>query len=150
MVDVDGDLVFRDGQLYAASYRGQVVAFEALNARPLWNREISVYGGLAQAGDALLVADDRGSVWALDQRTGSATWKQDGLGYRWLTTPALHSGYAVVGDIEGYVHWMSLEDGRMVARARMGKKPLKGTPLVVGDLLIMTSTAGELAAFRVR
>ncbi|SDD47760.1 outer membrane protein assembly factor BamB [Aquimonas voraii] len=150
MSDVDGEIAFRDGLLFAGSYRGQVVAFEALNARPLWNREMSVYGGVVLAGEAVLVADDRGNLWSLDQRTGSAIWKQDALAHRWLTTPAYHAGYAAAGDIEGYVHWMSMEDGRFLGRARHGKKPLRGSPIVVDDLLIVTSTDGEIAAFRVR
>ena len=150
MSDVDGEIAFRDGLLFAGSYRGQVVAIEALNARPLWNREMSVYGGVVLAGEAVLVADDRGNLWSLDQRTGSAIWKQDALAHRWLTTPAYHAGYAAVGDIEGYVHWMSMEDGRFLGRVRHGKKALRGSPIVVDDLLIMTSTDGEIAAFRVR
>jgi outer membrane protein assembly factor BamB len=150
MVDVDGDLVFRDGVLHAASYRGQVAAFEAGSARPLWNREMSSYGGLALAPEALIVADDKGNVWSLDPRSGSAMWKQDMLAYRWLTTPAVHAGHAVVGDLEGYLHWISLVDGRLAARARLGKKPLRGTPIVADDLLIATSTKGEIAAFRIR
>ncbi len=150
MSDVDGEIAFRDGLVFAGSYRGQVVAFEAMNARPLWNREMSVYGGVILAGEAVLVADDRGNLWALDQRTGSATWKQDSLAHRWLTTPALHSGFAAVGDVEGYIHWMRMEDGQFVARARHGKKALRGSPIVVDDLLIVTSTDGEIAAFRIR
>jgi outer membrane protein assembly factor BamB len=150
MSDVDGELAFRDGVLFAGSYRGQVVGFEALNARPLWNREMSVVTGLVLAGDAVLASDDRGNVWSLDQRTGSATWKQDALGYRWLSTPAVHGGYVAVGDVEGYVHWMSTEDGRFVARERMGKKSIKGSPVVVNDLLVVTSTDGEIAAYRIR
>lgn len=150
MSDVDGEIAFREGLLFAGSYRGQVVAFEAVNARPLWNREMSVYGGVVLAGDAVLAADDRGNLWSLDQRTGSAIWKQDALAHRWLSTPAYHAGYAAVGDVEGYVHWMSMDDGRFVARARFGKKALRGSPIVVDDLLIVTSTDGEIAAFRVR
>lgn len=150
MSDVDGEIAFREGILFAGSYRGQVVAFEALNARPLWNREMSIYAGLTLAGEALLAADDRGNVWSLDQRSGSATWKQDALAHRWLSTPAYHAGYAAVGDVEGYVHWLSMDDGRFVGRARMGKQPIKGSPLVVDDLLIVTNTDGEVAAFRVR
>lgn len=150
MSDVDGEMAFRDGVLFAASYRGQVVAFEAMNARALWNREMSVYAGLALAGEAVLASDDRGNVWSLDQRTGSATWKQDALAHRWLSTPAYHAGYAVVADVQGYVHWMSMDDGRFVARTRLGKKPIKGSPLVVDDLLVVTTTDGDIAAYRVR
>ena len=67
-----------------------------------------------------------------------------------MTDTAFHSGFAAVGDIEGYVHWMRMDDGQFVARARHGKKALRGSPIVVDDLLVVTSTDGEIAAFRVR
>ena len=44
----------------------------------------------------------------------------------------------------------SAEDGRFVARARMGKKPIKGSPIVVNDLLVLASTDGDIGAFRIR
>ncbi|MCG6118374.1 MAG: outer membrane protein assembly factor BamB [Aquimonas sp.] len=150
MSDVDGEMAFDQGLLYATSYRGQAVALEATSARPLWNRELSSYGGVSLAGEQLLVADARGVVWALDRRTGSALWRNEDLGYRWLTTPVAHGGHVAVGDVEGFIHWLDSSDGRTIARQRLGKRPIRATPLVVGDLLLVTSTWGDVAAYRLR
>lgn len=148
MVDIDGELVATPGELYAASYKGQVVALDPGSGRQLWNRDLVVYTGLNLVGDRLLVSDRAGTVWALDRRSGAAVWRHDGLAHRWLTTPAVHGDYAVVGDLEGYLHWLRLDNGEIAARERPSKKPIRGTPQVVDGALYVLSTDGKLAAYR--
>ena len=148
MSDVDGELAFDQGVLYAASYRGQAVALDAGSARPLWNREMSAHGGVTVVGEQLLVADARGVVWSLDRRTGSALWRNEALGYRWLTTPVAHGGHVAVADLEGYVHWLDINNGRLIARERVGRRAVRATPVLVDDLLVVTGSFGDVAAFR--
>lgn len=148
MADVDGELQVGVSELFATSYHGQTVAFSTDNGRPLWNRDVGGYGGLAMTGDRLVVSDAAGTVWALDRATGSALWKQDQLARRFLTTPAIQGEYAVVGDVEGYLHWIRLDDGTIVGRDRIERSPILGTPQVsaAGTLYAMTSE-GKLAAY---
>jgi outer membrane protein assembly factor BamB len=148
MVDVDGELVVTAGELYASSYKGQVVAMDPASGRPLWNRDLVVFSGVALAGDQLLVSDLGGTVWALDRRSGAALWRQDGLAHRWLTTPAVHGEHAVVADLEGYVHWLRLSDGQFAARERAGRDRIRGTPQVADGVVYVLTTDGDLSAFR--
>jgi outer membrane protein assembly factor BamB len=150
MTDVDGEMVIDGAIAYAAAYKGQVLAISIDSGRPLWNRELSSYSGIAAAGDRLLVSDDRGTVWALDRATGSALWKQDVLAHRWLTTPAVQGDYAVVGDIEGYLHWLKLEDGALASRERLGNDPIRATPQVSDNVLYAVTTHGKHGAFRLQ
>ena len=150
MVDIDGELVVDAGDVFAAAYNGQVLAISAEGGRPSWNREVSSYSGLALSGEKLLLSDKDGTVWALDRRTGSALWKQDALAHRWLTTPAIQGNYAVVGDLEGYLHWLSLEDGSLAARDRLTREPIRATPQVTDDTLYAVGTNGELGAYRLQ
>lgn len=148
MVDVDGEIVVSGAEVYVASFNGQIQALDLGSGRSLWNREMSVYAGLALAGDRLLVADRDGTVWALDRRTGSALWRQEALAHRWLTAPAVAAPYLVLGDLEGYVHWLSLEDGSLRARERVGRKPIRARPEVAEGTVIVRGTRGKLVAFR--
>lgn len=148
MVDIDGELVVTTGELYAASFKDQVMAMDPATGRPLWTRDLSVFTGLNLAGDRLLLTSRNGTVWALDRRSGAALWRQDGLAHRWLTTPAVHGDYLVVGDVEGYLHWMSLESGEFAARERLGRKPVRATPQVADGMLFAVTTGGDLSAFR--
>ncbi len=149
MVDIDGELATTGTELFASSYRGQVGALAPDSGRVLWSRNFSGYAGVAVAGDKVLVVDDLGVVQALDVRSGAALWKQEGLLRRWPGTPVAIGDYVVVGDFEGYLHWLSLEDGSFVARQRLGKDGIRAAPLVIGDIVYTTSAEGSLAAWRV-
>jgi outer membrane protein assembly factor BamB len=150
MVDVDGEIVVEGADVFAAAYNGQVLAISLEGGRPLWNREVSSYSGLSLAGEKLLLSDADGTVWALDRRTGTAMWKQEGLAHRWLTTPAVQGDYAVVGDLEGYLHWLKLEDGSIAGRERLARDPVRATPQVADGVLYAIAVDGELGAFGLR
>nr|WP_282452708.1 outer membrane protein assembly factor BamB [Lysobacter sp. CAU 1642] len=149
MVDVDGEIVVSGSEVYVASFNGQVQALDLGSGRPLWNREMSVYAGLALSGDKILVADKNANVWALDRRTGASLWRQDGLAYRWLTAPGVTDRHVVFGDLKGYVHWLSLEDGSLQARERVGRKAVRATPQTGADgVVYVRGIRGKLVAFR--
>ena len=148
LADVDGEIQVGLTELYATSFRGQTMAISLANARPLWTRDVGSYGGLGMSTDKVVLADNNGTVWALDRAGGTAMWKQEALARRWLTTPAVQGNYAVVGDVEGYLHWISLDDGQIVGRVRADRSPILATPQVspTGTLFVLTSD-GELSAY---
>ncbi|MDZ4812834.1 MAG: outer membrane protein assembly factor BamB [Pseudomonadota bacterium] len=150
MNDVDGELQLSDDAVYSVTFRGQVTALALDTGRPLWARDLSSYGGLSGAGDALYAVDDQGVLWSLDRRSGSSLWKQDALSHRWMTTPVVIGDFIVMGDVEGYVHWLRREDGATVARFRLGKKGVRATPLVVGNRVFVASVDGKLAAYELK
>ncbi len=148
--DVDGNIVSDGANLYAAGYRGQVAALALDTGRPVWQRDLSSYANVAVGGNTVVVVDAEGNVWAFDRETGVNLWKQDALKYRWLSGAAIQGNYAVVGDSEGYLHWLSLAEGKLAARERLGSKPIEGTPLVVGDVVYAEDVNGTIGAYRTR
>ncbi len=151
--DIDGDVVVSPDGIFAASYKGQIGAFNPNTGSPLWNHPLVSYGGLARGGDTLYASDAVGTVWALDRASGSALWKQEALGYRWLSSPAVQNGYVVVGDLKGFLHWMKADTGAFVARERLGgrKDEIRATPQVSPDgILVAVTTRGKLAAYRIK
>ena len=150
LADVDGNLVSDGSSLYAAGYRGQIAALAMDSGRPVWQRDFSSYAGMAVSGNTVVVVDAEGNVWAFDRETGVNLWKQDQLKYRWLSAPAIQGKYVAVGDIEGFVHWLTLDEGKFAARERISKKPIEGAPLVVDGTLYVEDVKGRIAAYRAR
>jgi outer membrane protein assembly factor BamB len=149
MADVDGELQIGTDEVFAVSYHNQMQAIAAVNGQPLWNRDVGSYAGLALLGDRLIVADKDGNVWALDRATGNSLWKQDALQRRQLTTPVVQGEYAVVGDLEGYLHWIKLETGDIVGRERLQGSAIRGTPQVSAEgVLYALTSEGDLAAYQ--
>ena len=149
MADVDGEMVIDGEQLYVVSYHEKLMALNLSNGQPIWTHDVGSYGGVALAPDRVLLSDRTGNVWAIDRNTGSSLWKQDQLRFRQLTTPVIHGEYAVVGDLEGYLHWLRLDTGVVTGRERVEKAALRGTPQVSPTgVLYALSNEGELAAFQ--
>lgn len=146
--DVDGELAVDGDVVYAAAYRGQVAALSALNGRQIWNRALSSYTNVGVSASQVYAVDADSAVWALDRTSGSSMWKQDALEHRWLSGPAVQGDYVIVGDLEGYVHWLSISDGKVAARERLSKKAIQATPVVMGDLVFVEDVDGKVGAFR--
>lgn len=150
MADVDGSPVLDGTTLYATSYKKQTLAIDAPSGRPQWSKDNGGVGGLGLGSDRLVVSDPGGTVWALDRATGAAMWQQAGLVRRNLSAPAVQGDYAVVGDFDGYLHWLKLSDGTLAARTRIGGNPILAQPVVVDGILIAVNTDGEMTAFQVK
>jgi outer membrane protein assembly factor BamB len=150
MVDLSVDPVEREGVVYIASFQGGITAVLGENGDPLWhNEQISSYSGLSADGRYLYLTDASGDVWQLDQNSGASLWKQADLHQRKLTAPTVYQNYAVVGDFEGYVHWLSIDDGRLMARERISDSPIEARPVVVDDVVYVYAKDGTLAALKV-
>jgi outer membrane protein assembly factor BamB len=150
LADIDGDVIANPDAIYAISYKGQLLAMSPSSGTPGWNHEVGSYGGLAQSGNNLYTSDSAGTVWAFDRGTGSALWKQEALGYRWLSSPAAQGDYVVVGDLDGYVHWLKSSSGELAARVHLGKGAIRATPQVSADgVLYVVNVNDQLAAYRI-
>jgi outer membrane protein assembly factor BamB len=149
IADVDGIVTVDSGVVYAVGYRGQVAALVAQSGRSLWTRDMSSFTGVSASTTQLYISDADSDVWALDKRTGTPNWKQDAFEHRWLSPATTHGDYIVFGDLEGYVHWLTASDGTLAARERLSKDAIQAAPVVVEDVAYVSSSDGELAAFRI-
>lgn len=146
--DIDGAVLLDGTTLYAAAYHGKLMAVDGPSGRPLWSHPFSSFSTLAVSGNAIFGVDDQSQVWAFDKSGGADMWKNSALKYRWLTGPAVQGNYVVVGDSEGYVHWLQTGDGALAARERLSKKAVRAQPLVVGDVVYVEDVAGHIGAYR--
>jgi len=146
MVDIDGQPLFLNGVIYIVSYQGRLVAINARDAQVLWSQATSSYKGLAAGFGNIYVSNAGGHVQAFDQRSSASVWNQNALELRQLTSPAVVGNTVVVGDYEGYLHFMSQVDGHFVARYKVDSSALKGDMRVIDDTLYVLTNGGRLAA----
>ena len=148
LVDADGSILLDGSTLYGAAYHGKLVAVDGPSGRPLWSHPFSTFTSLAIKDNTIFGIDDQSQVWAFDKSGGADMWKNKALQYRWLTGPAVQGNYVVVGDMEGYVHWLQTGDGALAARERLSKKAIRAQPLVVGDTVYVEDVEGRIGAYR--
>ena len=147
--DADGSVLLEGSTLYAVAYHGNLLAVDGPSGRPLWAHPFSSFDALAANDKAIFAVDADSQVWAFDKSGGADMWKNDTLKYRWLTGPAVQGEHVVVGDSEGYVHWLQSTDGALAARERLSKKPIRAQPLVVGDVVYVEDVTGHIGAYRI-
>jgi len=148
MADVDGTPVLDDRTLFVTSFKNETLAIDGPTGRPVWTRDHGGAGTVGVSPGLAVVADNAGTVWALDKSSGTAMWSQAALARRSLTGAAIQGDYAVVGDYKGYLHWLRLDNGELAARERAGHDALLAQPLVADGILIVQNTDGDLIAFR--
>jgi outer membrane protein assembly factor BamB len=125
-------LPFIDGPVvYAVAYQGRVAAVDRRSGEVVWNREISSYRGLTAEDGKIYISHTLGSLYSLDSSNGRTFWRQGDLANRRLTTPLSMGSLVAVGDLEGYIHLMSRDDGNFVGRIK------------VDDNAIMSLVAGS-------
>lgn len=144
--DVDTTPIVVNGVVYAMAYNGDLAALDLRSGQILWKRQIGgVKNLLVDAGHIYLVdQDDR--VDALNLDGGVVLWRQSDLLHRNLTPPALFNGYLIVGDSEGYVHWINTTDGRFVAQQKLDSDGFQSEPVVASDKLIIQAKTGKVYA----
>lgn len=147
VIDIDGKLQIEGETLYVSSFQGRTAALDPFNGDLLWVKESSVYNDVAVDERQVYISDERGHVWALDRYAGSAYWKQDKLQARRLSAPARVGQYVVVGDFEGYLHWLRVDDGQFAARTATDGSGIRMTPVVAERKLYVLTNAGKLFAF---
>lgn len=151
LVDLDVDPIVINGVIYVASYQGGIAAVSELDGDVLWRNEtISSHSGLSNDARYLYLADSQSHVMQLDQHSGAALWKQKELHQRRLTAPVAYENYVVVGDFEGYVHWLSTIDGRQLGRVQVTDSAIDAKPIVVDNTVYVYAKDGTLAAIKVR
>ena len=148
MADVDGTPVLDGTTLYASSYKKQTVAIDAPSGRALWSHDSGGPGQVGVSSDRVVVTDPAGTVWGLDKSSGAAMWQQPALARRNLSGAAIQGDYAVVGDFDGYLHWLKLGDGVIAARMRAGSDAVRAAPVVADGVLVVQTTGGQLSAYR--
>jgi len=146
VIDVDSAPVVFGDKIYAVSSRGNLAAIELKSGRILWKRQYSSYRQIAIYRNTLFLTNVRGHVYAIDRINGIERWSNLSLTNRNVTGPAIIDDYVVVGDFEGYLHWLNQETGEIVARHEVDSSGIHSTPTVINNVLYSQSRDGDLQA----
>ncbi|MEH0834234.1 outer membrane protein assembly factor BamB [Pectobacterium cacticida] len=145
--DVDTTPVVVGEVVYALGYNGNMTALDLRSGQMLWKRELGSVHDFIIDGDRIYLVDQDDRVIALSTNGGVSLWRQSDLLHRGLTAPVLYNGYLVVGDTEGYLHWLNTADGRFVAQQKVDSSGFLSKPVVASDKLLIQSRNGDVYAF---
>jgi outer membrane protein assembly factor BamB len=148
LVDIDSPVRVLGDDVFVVGYQGRVAMLARNTGQLWWGRDMSSQRGLVADGDLLYVTTADSTVIALRRRDGTPVWTQDAMLRRGLTAPALSGDALVVGDFEGYLHWLDAATGQLLARGKTGGGRMTNAPVAAGDLLLLETDSGEVQAWR--
>ncbi|MCX8964403.1 outer membrane protein assembly factor BamB [Erwinia psidii] len=147
LADVDTTPIVVNGVVYALAYNGNLAAMDLRSGQIIWKREIGSVHDMIVDGGRIYLVDQDDRIVALSTEGGVTVWRQSDLLHRNLTSPVLYNGYLVVGDSEGYLHWLNTTDGRFVAQQKVDSSGFQTEPVVASDKLLIQAKGGEVYAF---
>ncbi len=149
LIDIDGPIGVSDTNLFAVGFNSRLAKIDARNGSVVWGKSVSSYTGVGLGLSNVFVSNSDDHLIAFSQESGSQVWKSEEYQYRQLTTPTPTGQALVVGDMEGFVHFISPSDGKTIARTKISKAAIKQAPLYANDMLYVIADNGQLLAYKI-
>ncbi len=146
IADLSGAPVVAGRDVCAVAYQGRVACFDAASGAPRWAKELSSDVGVGVDERFVYAADEHGVVTALARDTGSGAWRNNKLANRHLSASVPLGRAVAVGDAQGYIHFLSREDGAFLARVSTdGSRIAAGSSISTSSAIFQTQ-AGTVVA----
>lgn len=149
VIDIDGELLVDGSRILAASYQGNLMAFDIASGQIVWGMEASSYHGMDQGFGNIYYSDDKSHLIALRNNSSDVVWQNEELQYRDLTAPKTISNYVAIADYEGYLHLVSQIDGRIVGRTRIDNDGIRSNLIDDDGKLIVYGNSGSLVSLTI-
>ena len=149
LIDIDGNIGINETNLFAVGFNTRLAKIDARNGSVIWGKTVSSSTGVGVGLTNVFVSTSDDHLVAYNQESGSQTWKTEDYQYRELTTPTPTGQALVVGDLEGFVHFISPTDGNTLARTKISKAAIKQAPIYANDMVYVIADDGQLLAFKI-
>jgi outer membrane protein assembly factor BamB len=144
LADVFGVPAQVDNDVCTASYQGRITCFDNRNGDLRWAREFSAGAGVAVSNDAVIGVDASSHVNAFGRGTGTSLWQTGALANRALSSPVIVGKYVAVGDFDGIIHFLSMQDGKLVGRFDASGGPVISAPQAWNGAAVFQTAKGRL------
>jgi outer membrane protein assembly factor BamB len=147
IADISGAPAIIGADVCAVSFQGRVGCFDTSSGSARWTKNLSSSVGVGVDERFVFAADEHGVLNAFARDSGSSVWTSKLLENRGLSAPISFGRAVVVGDAQGYIHFLSREDGSMLARVATDGSPLATTPMIAGANVIFQTHSGSVVAY---
>lgn len=150
LVDIDSAVQVSGDDVFVVGYQGRVAMLARNSGQIWWARDLSSHRGLALDETSAFVSTADSAVVSVGRRDGTEQWRQDAMRLRGLSGPAVDGEAVVVGDFEGYLHWLDRSTGQLLGRTRAGSDRISNAPVAVDGLVLVQDDGGTVSAYRTR
>ena len=158
ITDITGDPVIVGNVVYAGSQSGRIVALDMGSGERIWTANEGAYSPVWPVGGSVFLVSDEAQLVRLDAATGERIW---GIQMPYYTRdrikrrkavfthygPVLAGGRLIVASNDGLIRSYNPVDGALISTVDVPGGATTN-PVVVGGVLYVVSTNGQLHAFR--
>ena len=148
IADVSATPLVIGSNLYSISYGGGLVQYSFENNNFLARLNYQSSKDLAFDDSSLIIVEDNGNIYCLNRADNSQRWVNSSLSYRQVSDPAIYGDYVVVGDLEGYLYFISLSDGTIAGKFEVDDSAIYTAPIVADGNLYVTTRDGDFVAYK--
>lgn len=151
LVDVTSQPLILENAALVVGYQSKLALVDLRNGEEIWSRSASsLHSPMIGAGN-LYVSSANGDIIAYQGSNRRELWTQDRLSWRQTTQPVVYDDYLLVGDFEGYIHMLSLEDGSLKGQLEFDDEGLRvpAQRLRDGKLLVF-GNSGKLSVLELK
>ena len=142
--DVSSTPLLLGDNMYTTAYNAGFVNYNfkenAVTARLAYHSSKD----LAFDDNYFILTGDNGHIYCVRRKDNVEVWENSSLTYRNVSAPAIYGNLVVVGDYEGYVYFLDLENGNILTKIEVSSSPIYVAPLVYGSNLIVYSSSGTI------
>lgn len=147
LVDIDTAPIELGPYIYAAGFNARLVAVSRGTGRISWSQDVSTANNIAAGEELIIVSDVDSHIIAFNALDGSVVWRNKELHRRGVSAPVVFNNLVIAIDDTGYVHGLSVADGKLIARARVSSDPVLAQPFVIEQTLYVLDAGGRLTAY---
>jgi outer membrane protein assembly factor BamB len=147
LADIDAPPRVAGDDVFVVGFQGRVAMLAVDSGQTWWARDASSYRGFTLDDQFLYLTSSDSVVMCMRRTDGAVQWEQSGLRKRAVTAPAIDGDSLVVGDFEGFLHWLDRSTGEIVARAKSGGERVANAATTAEEGVFIQTEDGKLLAF---
>lgn len=145
IADITGTPQYNFREVCAAAFQARVGCLDSSTGRVVWSQEFSAPNGASVDDRYLVAANELGDLIAFSRSTGKESWRIATFQKRSPSTPVVVGRALVIGDYDGYLHFIDRDTGSTINRLKIGSKGLTGPAVAIDSTEFVVQTlSGEL------
>lgn len=148
LVDLVGGVSRAGDVVCARAFQAAVGCVNAARGNLLWSKPANGSEGVHGDAQSVFGTESDGRIIAWRRADGERSWTSERLKFRGLTAPLSIGRSVAVGDAQGYVHFLSREDGSPMGRVATDGSAIAAAPVLVGNTLVVVTRNGGVFGFR--
>jgi outer membrane assembly lipoprotein YfgL len=141
--------VARVGSVYCVrAFQNGIGCVDAERVTALWSINMGGAQAIGADADYVFAGDASDRLSARKRASGETVWLSDKFQNRHLSGMLSVGKVLVFGDLDGQVHFLDRSNGTPLLRLPTDGSPVVGTPVHVGNTIVVTTRDGSVYAFR--